>query len=53
MVVTACRLVADRPRHGQHNRPYCHARRPEDRFQEPADLVKELERIAKFQNLEV
>jgi serine/threonine protein kinase len=29
------------------------AKRPEDRFQEPADLVKELERIAMFQNLEV
>ncbi len=29
------------------------AKRPEDRFQEPADMVQELERIAKFQNLEV
>ncbi len=29
------------------------AKRPEDRFQEPADLVTELERIAMFQNLEV
>ena len=28
------------------------AKRPEDRFQEPADLVQELEQIAKFQNLE-
>ena len=27
-------------------------KRPEERFQEPADLVKELERIAQFQNLE-
>jgi len=26
-------------------------KRPEERFQEPADLVKELERIAQFQNL--
>ena len=25
--------------------------RPEDRYQEPSDLVTELERIAKFQNL--
>ena len=28
------------------------AKRPEDRFQEPTDLVRELEQIAKFQNLE-
>ena len=28
------------------------AKRPEDRFQEPLDLVKELEHIARFQNLE-
>ncbi len=27
------------------------AKRPEDRYQEPSDLVTELERIAKFQNL--
>ena len=27
------------------------AKRPEDRFQEPLDLVKELEHIAKFENL--
>ena len=28
------------------------AKRPEDRYQEPSDLVTELERIAKFQNLD-
>ena len=29
------------------------AKRPEDRYQEPSDLVTELERIAKFQNLDI
>ena len=28
------------------------AKRPDERFQHPSNLVKELERIAKFQNLE-